>query len=580
MFGLRAHHAPEAFNGLTDMSIRTAEACLLVWGFLGSVAVAQTTCALQHEDVGVHICYPNPASSPEDAVIPGYFHFSAQVNAPNGQTIAHFKVLLDDRLVYDNRAAPPLHKLSLETNLISPFDSGAHTLQFAVDGLGTVEVKGLQIVIPANESFCDSTVRINKRTCNASRRPSLQWSLGKSDSATAHPLDEYRSFLNLYARNMKALEADEADAVAVDTASNLYVASHAFSDVELRKYTRSGSIVYDTLIRSCGDGFLSVAGLAIDNAGHAWIAANTTACFHATPDALNKGADTGKRLRGIVIRVDASKPSAIDPVYVTYLSDVDYQITGIRVDEEGNAYLAGTTKSPDFPHESSLSVVEGSDNAGNTRLGFVSVLNSSGSNLLWSALLRNAQLNALALDGKGNIYLTGRAVLGQTISEGPGKKGQQAPAAPTCDVHRKAANACDDILVAEITDHGRQLPYLARLGASGNEEGRAISISPRGDWIFIMGDTDSPDFPASRQRGTSQLDGQQSVLIALRPCITGSLDAHFVADGSSMPPLAFSVALDAFASTSPQQSGSPRPARSSPEAFLTIQKAPSCSWNK
>ena len=49
----------------------------------------------------------------------------------------------------------------------------------------------------------------------------------------------------------------------------------------------NGSITYDSVIRSCGEGFLSVTALAVDEIGHAWIAGNTTACLAATPGALS-----------------------------------------------------------------------------------------------------------------------------------------------------------------------------------------------------------------------------------------------------------------------------------------------------
>jgi Beta-propeller repeat len=563
---------------MADVSIQMAGACSFLCSLLGLIAEAQTTCGLQHANPGVYICYPDPASSPEDAVIPGVFHFSAQVNAPTGEIVVHFRVLLDDQVVYDNRAVPPVQKLSLETNLNSPFPSGTHTLQFVVDGVGTAEVKGLQIAIPTNSTFCDPTARTNRHTCRPSKRPPLQWSLGESGHTATHPLDEYRSILDLYARNVKALEADNSDAVAVDDDGNLYVASHIFTDVELRKYTSRGSIVYDTLIRSCGDGFLSVAGLAIDDSGRAWIAANTTACFRGTADAFNSGGGESKGTRGIVICLDTAKPSAIGPLYVTYLSDVDYQLTGIRVDGEDNAYLAGTTESPDYPHESSLSIIDDSDKTESTRLGFVSALNSSGSNLLWSALLRGTGLNALALDGKGNVYLTGRAVSRQT-NAAVRRKNERAAAATTC-VRGKASSACDDMLVAEITDHGRQLHYLAQLGGSEDEEGRAISVDPQGDWIFITGDTNSSDFPASREIVTSRRDGQQSMVIALQPCKTGILDVYFISDSAGVPSLALPVALDAFASVFPQRSRPPQPATSAQKPLLSIQRAPSCSSNR
>jgi hypothetical protein len=567
--------ALRSLYNMADALSKIASAFPLFYLILGPVAKAQTGCALQHTETGVYICYPNPAENPEDTVIHDSVHFSAQGNAPNGKTIGHFKVLIDDHLVYESWATPPTQKLSIETNLNLPFDSGEHTLQLAIDGVGAAGVKGLRIVRPAGVAFCDPFFRADARTCVMSKRTPLQWSLKESPLPPIHPLDEYLSLVDLFAQNLKALEADATDAVAIDAKGNVYVASHVFSDLELRKYAPDSTIVYDVLIRSCGSGFLSVAALAIDDAGRAWIAANTTACFNATSGAYHGDSDQGTQTRrGWVILVDTTKPSALAPVYSTDLSDVAYQITGIRVNEQKDVYLAGTTESSEYPHESFLSIT-GSEASPSAELGFVSVLNSSGSSLKWSTLLRNAQPTALAVASEGSVYITGRvsdrapAVTGQ-------KKGVSEPAARNCEAQGKTATRCGNILVAEITDRGRQLPFVARLGGAGDQEGRAISLSPQGDWVLVQGDTDSPDFPVSGGMRRSQGESQQSVIIAMQPCKTGLFDARSISGSASVAPITFGVALDAFAFVFRQRFGPAERAGVVQRPFVSTPIAPAC----
>jgi hypothetical protein len=567
-------------TGLSEMLVKTVKMCPLFCVVLGPVAEGQTNCALQHPSTGVYICYPNPAENPADAVIPESFHLSAQGNAPKGQTISRFRVLLDDHLVYENRLVSPGQTLSIETNLKSPFNSGVHVLQFVVDGVGTTEVKGIQIVPAANASFCDPFFRADRRTCNLSRSAPLQWSLNEPAHSRASLSDEYLSLLDLYGHNINALEADVSDAVAIDANGDVYVASHVFSNVEIRKYAPDGSIIYDSLIRSCGDGFLSVAGLAIDNTGRAWIAANTTACSPATPGAFQKDNGDGRRTRGFVILVDTTKPSSVAPVYVTYLSDVDYQITGIRVDGQGDAYLAGATGSAEYPHESFLQVTEGSDISRSAVLGFVSVLNSSGSGLLWSTLLPNTELNALALEDTGNVYVTGGVLSGSRSLAARNEKGAGGATTETCDSRRQTAGACDQLLVAKIIDRGRELSYAVQFGGSGDQEGRAISASPRGDFVFVTGETDSPDFLVSKTANVSHGEGQRSMVIAMQPCKTGFFDVRFIPDSAAGAPIAFGPALDAFASVFPQQFSQLQPARAAQMPPASIQIAPPCSTNK
>jgi hypothetical protein len=134
--------------------------------------------------------------------------------------------------------------------------------------------------------------------------------------------------------------------MAVDAQGNLYVASNAFADVDLRKYSPNGSLIYASLIRSCGDGFLSVESLAIDNAGHAWIAGDTTACVVVTPNAEPVHVSEGSRMRGFVMRLDTAKLTSEGPLYAAHLSDVENRIAAVRVDSEGNAYVTGTATLP------------------------------------------------------------------------------------------------------------------------------------------------------------------------------------------------------------------------------------------
>ena len=123
----------------------------------------------------------------------------------------------------------------------------------------------------------------------------MSWSLPASVAETADAKNSrdadrlssgYLAWLQLFGRNLKNIETDVSDAIAFDAQGNLYAASHVLNNLELRKYSPDGSITYDAVIESCGNGFLSVAGLAIRDPAHVWIAGNTAACIPTTPNAL------------------------------------------------------------------------------------------------------------------------------------------------------------------------------------------------------------------------------------------------------------------------------------------------------
>jgi hypothetical protein len=499
--------------------------CFVSFTLLALKAEAQTSCSVRHPGTGAFICYPNPTEDPADSNLPVLFHLSAQGNAPSGKAITRYTVRMDDRMIYDNRLPLPLQNLSIETNLMSPFDSGTHSLQLVIEGAGSAEMKGLHVYISKSTSFCDPFSRVDRRACNISKiRDKLQWFPNATPKKTPpEPLEGYFGYLELYGQNLKRVEADVSDAIAVDGQGSLYAATHAFSDVELRKYTPNGSMVFNSLIRSCGDGILSVSGLAIDDAGHAWIAGNTSACLTTTSGAFQSHVSDDKRTRGFVALVDTTKPSSAGPLYVTYLSGVDYRITAIRADAEGNAYVTGTTESLEFPHQALLNVDDNSAQSQGTRFGFISVLDPAGSSLAWSTLLRDAKLTALALDSAKNVYVTGGVAARQSSER-------------SCAAVGKTTTACDDVLVAKVSDSGKQLTYVAQFGEPGNQEGRAISISAKSPWILTAGDTDR--------------EGSRSFLTVLQPCKTGIVYSSFVSDDvtSATPDIAVGPALDGFSS--------------------------------
>ena len=523
---------------------------------LSRAADAQTGCGTEHPQLGAFICYPNPAENTGDARLPQLFHLSAQGNAPAGRLIRRYVVLIDGRPVYEKRLAVPTQSLSIETNVKSPFSSGTHTLGLSVDGAGSAEIPGLGFHGSTNLGFCDPFSRVDARTCLTSsiRRP-LEWSIA-AHSGASHPKDTHNAanpfagfvdYVQIYGQNLKSVEADVADAVAVDTEGRLYVASHSSTDVELRRYAPDGSLTYDYLMRSCGHGFLSVAAIAIDNTGRVWVAGNTTACVQTTPNALQTRVGDSGTSHGFVALIDTTKSSTSAPVYVTYLSRAQNSINDIRVDSGGNAYVTGTTASMEFPHESSFRVGEAARKAPGTRIGFVSVLNPPGSALQWSALLQGAELNALAIDGAGSVYVTGRAASGRSA-------------------------VSDDVFVAAVSDSGRRLSYAAHFGGSGSEEGRSISLAAAGTWVLVTGSTDSPDFPTDLP-SKSVRGGASPFAVALQPCRTGAASSEILAAPgiSASPEIAIRPALDAFAAALPVKE-----LKNRRNPFVLLQAARNC----
>lgn len=468
---------------------------------------SQTTCGTAHKQAGAYICYPNPAISKDSAEVPDLFHLSAQGNALPDHLIRRYVVFIDGRPVYQNRLALPAAQLSIETNIQSPFRSGAHTLGLFIEGAGSAEVPGIQFHPASHLGFCDAFSRLDPRACLPHRNSTpLTWSLTPSTSG-ADLFGRFADLLSLYSQNLARAEADIADAMMIDGAGNLYTASHSSSDLEIRKYLPDGSIVYDHLVRFCGPGFASIVSLVTNESGRLWLAGNTTACLPSTSGALLSSIANPVRPRGFVLSVDTQKSDPASLVFATWLAPVDYQISSMRVDATGNTYLAGNTNSAQFPHDAMLTPAKA---PADLSYGFVAVLNPSGSGLLSSALLPDAQFNALAIDHSRNIYITGRSHT------------------------RRSGHSLDAALIVALAENGRRVKYLAHFGTSGIQEGRAIAVT---------------DVSPTRVVVTGQ--GAHPFALALEACKSGRTYSQILSGPvfESAPELAVQPALDAFAAS-------------------------------
>ncbi len=181
---------------------------------------------------------------------------------------------------------------------------------------------------------------------------------------------------------------------------------------------------------------------------------------------------------------DASKPLVIDPVlvYSTFLggSDDD-QVSGIAVDEAGNAYLTGRTLSDDFPKRGGYqSVFKGGWDV------FVSKVNPAGSAIVYSAYLGGAENDygyGISVDSIGNAYITG-----ETFStEFPRMNPLQA-------VLGSSLNRQPDAFIAKIDSTGSALIYSTYLGGVQLDRAYGIAVDKTGA-AYVAGETRSINFP-------------------------------------------------------------------------------------
>ena len=169
-------------------------------------------------------------------------------------------------------------------------------------------------------------------------------------------------------------------------------------------------------------------------------------------------------------------------LYSTYLGGSNLDLaTAIVVDSAGNAFVAGTTLSTDFPTTTGAFQTTFGGGPGDA---FVAKLNPSGSVLVYSTYLggnNEDQGLGLSLDSSGNAYVTGLSA----STNFPTTTGA---------FQTTFSGSSQNAFVTKLNPAGSALVYSTYLGGTGGDFGRAVAVDPSGD-AYVTGTTKSSDFP-------------------------------------------------------------------------------------
>jgi hypothetical protein len=254
------------------------------------------------------------------------------------------------------------------------------------------------------------------------------------------------------------------------------VLSPSGGDAFVTRINTTGSdIVYSTFI---GGSLLdSGNGISVDGSGNAYITGDTDSQDFplASPLQSTKGGVSPSSPDAFVVKLSADGSELLYSTYIGgNLADKGNEVV---VDVSGNAYVTGSTYSPDFP------VARAAQPSHGGKLDtFVAKINPAGSALVYSTFLGGARSdlgNDIAIDAAGNAYITGSTDSNDFPMVSPIQAGY--------------AGGARDAFVAKISPEGVLL-FSSFHGGALFDEGASITAYDSGK-VYITGRTTSATLP-------------------------------------------------------------------------------------
>jgi uncharacterized protein (TIGR03437 family) len=285
------------------------------------------------------------------------------------------------------------------------------------------------------------------------------------------------------------------------------------------------SRIYSTVY---GDGTnpglqLFCSGIAVDAAGNAYVTGTTMSKNLLVKNAIQPVSGGGLS-DAFVFKLSAT---GSDLVYSTYLGAaetkrnmaVNFWGGGIAVDASGDAYVVGTTNSPNFPVTNGAFQTQ--PGSGGAYKGFITKFNPAGSALVYSTyfgavngVADNTAATGVAVDAEGNVYATGITSASGFSIESP--------------VVFSLGDAFD-AFVTKLNASGSALLYSTYLGGGALQGGSGITRIGPGIAIdgagnaYVAGTTVSYAFPTIRS-------------LPKNPCTTCSVQHAFALKIDNSPP--------------------------------------------
>jgi len=258
-------------------------------------------------------------------------------------------------------------------------------------------------------------------------------------------------------------------------------------------YDHSKPLVIDPVLTYAtylgGTGHDEANAIAVDSHGNAYIAGETSSTDFPTTTGAYQGKHASTANGSYDVYVAKLNADGTALVYATYLGgSAGEYANGIAVDSAGAAYVTGTTYSTDFPVSTGAFQPKSAGQYSSIGSVFVSKISPDGTALAYSTYLggkgnRNGEGGyAIAVDANGDAFVTG----GTDSTDFPTTTG----AYQVKNLSSNRTNA----FVTEVNAGGTALVYSTYLGGSYADIGFGIAVDSSGS-AYVTGQTQSGDFP-------------------------------------------------------------------------------------
>jgi hypothetical protein len=264
--------------------------------------------------------------------------------------------------------------------------------------------------------------------------------------------------------------------------------------IQLGPYDAAQSLVIDPVLAYAtylgGTANQTLYSIAADSNGFAYVTGFTSSTnFPVTTGSWNTTFPAGATAAAFVTKL---KQDGSGLVYSTFLGgtaavSISPPVSiarSIAVDASGDAYIAGTTTTSDFP---TFNPYQSTNRGGG---GFITELDPAGQNLLYSTYLSGTGTDApssIAIDANGNAYIAGETtskdfpVISGTAVQTTNKSTGQFGTAFLSRIDTSKAGAST-------------LLYSTYLGGTGQEAASGVAVDANAN-AYVTGTTNSTDFP-------------------------------------------------------------------------------------